>query len=386
MANFNVWTESTASGNLRVRHRNPDGSQHTDYCIDKNDRLEINGKWLTAQSIAKLYEERVRRTYHLKQLGEFDLRQPLEPLFEDFILECQSNNLARSTIAAYTYTFRRMQKAGFILLLDLNKEKLREWKIALMKAKFSPTSISQYLVVAMTFMRWLVENEKIPPFAFKKLLPKKKESEPKFYTPEEFKALSEAAAKINSDIYLLCHLAHGAGLRGIEMAGDGRGRRGVLYSDIIWKENREADLVLRKEIVKGQKRSRTIPLDPGLIELLGSRREGPILKRGRFTLQRDFARARKAAGLSDKHTIHGLRHTFAKNYLQSGGNLRGLMDLLGHVDLKTTQIYSHLELSFKAEAIKAAYEKRLGQEALMDAGNIALKVRGANEGQLGQNR
>lgn len=60
------------------------------------------------------------------------------------------------------------------------------------------------------------------------------------------------------------------------------------------------------------------------------------------TFQRDFKRAVQRAGIVKPATPHTLRHCFATHLLQSGYDIRSVQELLGHADVSTTMIYTHV--------------------------------------------
>jgi len=98
-------------------------------------------------------------------------------------------------------------------------------------------------------------------------------------------------------------------------------------------------------------------LTVGRPKLVGIRDETHVFvnQRGqgltRQGLYKIVQRHARSAGLADKMSPHTLRHTFATHLLAGGCDLRSLQEMLGHADIATTQVYTHLS----AERLKDVY-------------------------------
>ena len=86
----------------------------------------------------------------------------------------------------------------------------------------------------------------------------------------------------------------------------------------------------------------------GAHSLFLNHRGRPLTRQGLYKIVQSHARS---AGLAERMSPHTLRHTFATHLLAGGCDLRSVQDMLGHADLATTQIYTHLS----AERLKGVY-------------------------------
>jgi integrase/recombinase XerD len=98
-------------------------------------------------------------------------------------------------------------------------------------------------------------------------------------------------------------------------------------------------------------------LERGRAALVGARAEshlfvnfrgGSLTRQGLYKIVRRHA---TSAGLQDKMSPHTLRHTFATHLLAGGCDLRSVQEMLGHADVATTQLYTHLS----SERLKDVY-------------------------------
>jgi integrase/recombinase XerD len=98
-------------------------------------------------------------------------------------------------------------------------------------------------------------------------------------------------------------------------------------------------------------RPKLVRRKPSEPQLFVNFRGGPLTRQGLYKIVRRHA---QTAGLADRMSPHTLRHTFATHLLAGGCDLRSVQEMLGHADVSTTQLYTHLssgrlkEVYFKA--------------------------------------
>ena len=112
------------------------------------------------------------------------------------------------------------------------------------------------------------------------------------------------------------------------------------------------------------KKERIIPINQKLFPILSNRLPKVFnlkddnyifskngIKYNEDFISKQFKKSVRAAELNDKIHFHSLRHSFASNLVQKGVSLYVVKELLGHEDIKTTQIYSHLQQENLSKAV-----------------------------------
>ncbi len=185
-------------------------------------------------------------------------------------------------------------------------------------------------------LKFFYENVFNTKFEEKLPLARKSLKLPLILSKEEINKMIESTKNLKHKLVIM--FLYYAGLRLDET-------RNLKWQDIDF--DRE---IIHLKTAKGDK-ERVIFLHKKLIDMLriyGTNEEGPIFisqREGKYnkrTIQQIVKSASKKVGIKKNVTPHTLRHSFATHLLESGADIRYIQQLLGHKDLKTTQIYTHV--------------------------------------------
>ena len=241
-------------------------------------------------------------------------------------------------------------------------EELETYLAELRAAGLSPATIARRVAALRSFFRhqMLLGTRTNNPAA-ELDLPRRRQRLPRTLSPAEAERLIEAAAGTTPRAHrdrALVELLYGAGLRVSEAVG-------------LCKTDVDLDARIVRAIGKGNK-ERVVPIGRPAVEairrylsrgrpFLDARRRpelflnargGALTRAGAFLILRRLA---AKAGLEPERVHpHLLRHSFATHLLEGGADLRSVQEMLGHADLATTEIYTHVsdrrrrELYFQA--------------------------------------
>ena len=257
---------------------------------------------------------------------------------------------APKTVEAYR---RDLTQLGAFLgkpVAQATLEELERYTAQLRADGLSGATIARRTAAARSFYRHqqlLGARDDNPAAAIK--LPRRAKPLPKTLSPGEAERLIHAAAGTQPRSLrdqALVELLYGAGLRvseaiGLEKAGVDLEDRLVRVIGKGGKERvvpigRHAGEALRRYLARGRPYldARHRP------ELFLNARGGALTRAGAFLILRKLA---EKAGL-DPHRVHPhlLRHSFATHLLEGGADLRSVQEMLGHADLSTTELYTHV--------------------------------------------
>ncbi|MFW6147714.1 MAG: site-specific tyrosine recombinase XerD [Thermodesulfobacteriota bacterium] len=271
--------------------------------------------------------------------------------------------LARNTIEAYNrdlisfFSFLRERR---ITPLTVTQENLISF-IEEKRVQVSARSLARCLVSLRMFYRFLVSEGKVSVNPARLLgIPKLYQHLPHVLSRDEVEALlkqPEQNTPAGSRDYAMLEVLYATGLRVSELIG-------LKIADI----NLEAGYI--RTIGKGSK-ERLIPMGSKAIDALKQyavdarasllkKRTSPYLflnsRGGKLTRQGFWKILKKytlKAGITKTITPHTLRHSFATHLLEGGADLRSVQVMLGHADISTTQIYTHVA----RERLKEVHEK-----------------------------
>ncbi len=261
-----------------------------------------------------------------------------------------SSRRAPRTVEAYRRDLRELSRALQAPIADATIDDLERYTASLRDAGLSASTIARRTAASRTFFRHLqLIGARVDNPAAALTLPRRTKPLPKTLTPGEAERLIAAAAGVTPRSLrdrALVELLYGAGLRVSEAVG--LAKNGVDLDDrlvrVIGKGDKERIVPIGREAVEALRRylSRGRPhLDRRhRPELFLNARGGGLTRAGAFVILRKLA---VVAGLEPERVHpHLLRHSFATHLLEGGADLRSVQEMLGHADLATTELYTHV--------------------------------------------
>lgn len=271
--------------------------------------------------------------------------------------------LAPNTVASYERDLKKLAaycRAGNIPAEDVTRQNIRDFLQWLFEQSLAARSVARHLVAVRSFFRFLLNERTIAhdPSADVES-PQSGVTLPKFLGVGEVEALLQQP-KVSTPAGLrdkaMLELLYATGMRVSELVN-------------LKLDDLNVNLGILRCIGKGSK-ERLIPVGkPALaaVELYINRGRSQLLKRrdvpylfinnrgerlSRVGFWKILSRYGRAAGISAPLTPHMVRHSFATHLLERGADLRSIQLLLGHSDISTTQIYTHV----LKERLKQVYQ------------------------------
>lgn len=236
----------------------------------------------------------------------------------------------------------------------VTRKQLREFVYALKDLGLATASIRRQVSAVRTYYGFLLGEGRVELDPSDRLeLPRRGRTLPGTLSVAEVEAMLAAPAADSPLAWrdrALLELGYGAGLRVSELCG-------LTLPDLALSEG------LVRVLGKGSK-ERLVPIGRNVIGAVsvylhqarsqldrGKSRERLLLNARGEPLSRVGAwgivkRCARLGGIRKRVTPHTLRHTFATHLLEGGADLRAVQEMLGHADLSTTQIYTHVDREY----------------------------------------
>ena len=292
-----------------------------------------------------------------------DLPSPWGVLLDKFLASVVfEDGLSEKTVSAYAADLRawtaQLDESGIGAPAEVLREDVLDHLMQLGERGLGPRSITRHLSALRRFHRFLVDdgiaqNDPVETFDSPRLL----RALPHWLTNEEVDRLLAApdpAEPSGARDAAILELFYSCGLRISELAG-------LPLRDVALEESQ---LRVRG---KGAK-TRIVPMGRGAVAKtvawLEVRREWKPRDATLFVTERRGRRMSRttvwqvvkrwalAANIAQNVTPHMLRHSFATHLLDHGADLRAVQELLGHADIGTTQIYTHVSVERLTRAHK----------------------------------
>jgi integrase/recombinase XerD len=301
----------------------------------------------------------------------------LDAALEGFLTHVRvERGLAERSVEAYARDLARfvghLAGAGVGRVAEIGREHVSGFLASLARQGLGARSRARALVSVRRWLRHLQASGRLAGDPLDGIAaPRLERRLPRVLSPEETERLL-AAASAPTPLGLrdraMLELLYGAGLRVSELVGLPLGRldrrRGVVH--VVGKGRRERLVPVGEPALDALEAW----LAEGRPALLRRSRRSPeaVFVTGRgaaMTRQNFFARLRalaRAAGLpTERVSPHVLRHAFATHLLEGGADLRAVQEMLGHADLSTTQIYTHVSRARLRELVEERHPRGAGR-------------------------
>ena len=273
----------------------------------------------------------------------------------DIFIEALSAEKGRgkNTLTAYTSDLNHAQNS-IGNLLNATADDIQNY---LSHLPDKPSSVARKASALRTFYKFLMLEKIITKNPTSNLeLPKRGRTLPKYLSPEEIELLISSSGDIKTSVRLRCmiELLYASGLRVSELCelplsanlGDKLLIHGKGAKERLVPMHEAAQDALHKWLnMRGEVDSKYV--------FPTNSKNGHITRDGFFKILKKCA---VLAGI-DPHRVspHVLRHSFASHLLAGGANLRVIQTMLGHEDISTTQIYTHVLPEKLRDTVESAH-------------------------------